>query len=149
MDTPRSGFRRATATSWALAGIGIAGVTGASTLAYADTVSVTAKPSTDVTATIVETGPPSPPAAASPIPLPSLPAAPAVTTTTVEPPAPLVTRQPVPAYTPEPTHEPAPVTHEAPTTKVAAPSTTKRRQSTPATVVSPNYSPHVTVSRGS
>ena len=38
MSTPRSGFRRAAATSWTLAGLGIAGVAGASALAYADTV---------------------------------------------------------------------------------------------------------------
>src|SRR5262245_14708287 len=34
MDSPRSGFRRAAATSWALAGIGIVGMAGASLLAY-------------------------------------------------------------------------------------------------------------------
>ena len=38
MDSPRPGFRRAAVTSWALVGVGIAGVAGASALAYADTV---------------------------------------------------------------------------------------------------------------
>ena len=38
MHSPRSGFRRATVASLALAGIGVAGVAGASALAYADTL---------------------------------------------------------------------------------------------------------------
>ncbi len=38
MDTPRQGFRRAAVTSWALVGLGVAGVAGASALAYSDTV---------------------------------------------------------------------------------------------------------------
>ena len=38
MDSPRLGFRRAAVTSWALVGVGVAGVAGASALAYADTV---------------------------------------------------------------------------------------------------------------
>ncbi|HKH50540.1 MAG TPA: hypothetical protein VKA77_01845 [Mycobacterium sp.] len=48
MDSSRSGFRRAAAASWALAGIGIAGVAGASVLAYGDTVKpVSAEPPAD------------------------------------------------------------------------------------------------------
>ncbi len=38
MNARESGFRRAAATSWALAGVGLAGVIGASALAYADTL---------------------------------------------------------------------------------------------------------------
>ena len=38
MNAPRSGFRRTAIATWALAGIGVAGVAGASKLAYADTV---------------------------------------------------------------------------------------------------------------
>ena len=38
MDSPRSGFRRAAIASWALAGIGVAGVAGASALAYTETL---------------------------------------------------------------------------------------------------------------
>ncbi len=37
MTSPRSGFRRAAVASWTLAGLGVAGVAGASALAYADT----------------------------------------------------------------------------------------------------------------
>lgn len=38
MNSPRSGFRRAAVASWTLAGLGVAGVAGASALAYAGTV---------------------------------------------------------------------------------------------------------------
>ena len=38
MTTPHPGFRRAATVSWSLAGIGVAGVVGASLLAWADTV---------------------------------------------------------------------------------------------------------------
>ena len=38
MNSPRSGFRRAAIASWALAGLGVAGVAGASEMAYADTL---------------------------------------------------------------------------------------------------------------
>jgi hypothetical protein len=38
MDSPRLGLRHAAVTSWALVGVGIAGVASASALAYADTV---------------------------------------------------------------------------------------------------------------
>ena len=37
MTSPRSGFRRAAVASWTLAGLGVAGVAGASALAYAET----------------------------------------------------------------------------------------------------------------
>ncbi len=153
MDSPRLGFRRAAVTSWALVGAGIAGVTGASLLAYSDTV----KPAkAEVSAD-----------AAVPAPaeiLPSLadapPLAPVVTTTQTppSPPLPETTAATVPQYTPrytpegtpESTVEQAPpVTNEAPTAQPKAPSTTKRRSQTPTTVMAPNYSPHVTISRGS
>jgi periplasmic protein TonB len=38
MESPRVGLRRAAVTSWALIGVGTAGVIGATTLAYADLV---------------------------------------------------------------------------------------------------------------
>ncbi|HNM86209.1 MAG TPA: hypothetical protein PKI77_17005 [Mycobacterium sp.] len=38
MDKPHPGFRRAAAVSWTLAGVGAAGVVGASLLAWADTL---------------------------------------------------------------------------------------------------------------
>jgi protein TonB len=166
MDSPRLGFRRATVTSWALVGIGIAGVAGASTLAYADTVK---PPVADVP---VDAAVPAPEVLV-PAPAESLQSAPDVLTTTEVPPppptpettapptpvpettaeqAPVTQETPEPTYAPETTAEqaPAPVAQEAPTPKVTAPpTTTKRRQLTPTTVMAPNYSPHITVSRGS
>jgi hypothetical protein len=170
MDSPRLGFRRATVTSWALVGIGMAGVAGASALAYADTV----KPAVlDVPAdaTVPE------PEVLTPSPAENLPPAPDVVTTAEGPPPPRIsattaprapedtpqttgeqptvaTYTPVPEYTtqytPEPTVEQAPpVTHQAPATQAQAPPTTKGRNLTPTTVMAPNYSPHVTISRGS
>ncbi|MCW2686089.1 MAG: hypothetical protein JWR37_979 [Mycobacterium sp.] len=53
MDSPSAGFRRAAAASWALVGIGIAGVAGASALAYADTVK---EQSTDATLDVTSAG---------------------------------------------------------------------------------------------
>ena len=170
MDSPRLGFRRAAVTSWALVGVGVAGVAGASALAYADTVDPAVAdvgadaaiptheelvpssaenlpPAPDVVTTAE--GPPPPP-----IPVTTAPPAPEYTPqTTVEQP-PVETYTPVPEYTaqhmPEPTVEQAPpVTHQAPATQAQAPPTTKRRNLTPTTVMAPNYSPHVTISRGS
>lgn len=146
MDSPRSGLRRAAAASWALAGLGIAGVTGASTLAYADTFK--------------------PPAAESPVIPVVVPTPPesSVTTVTAEPSPPSVAPEsviaatpvvpeytPVPDYTPQPTVEQAPPaeTQQAPKPSVTTPPTTKRRTFAPTTVMAPNYSPHITVSRGS
>ncbi|MGX9792351.1 hypothetical protein [Mycobacterium sp. MMS18-G62] len=156
MDSPRSGFRRAAAASWALAGLGIASVGGASVLAYADTVK---PPPADVPIDAVEQAPPVP---AVPEVAPSMteappppPPPPPVTTeppapeTTVEQ-APISTYKPVPTYTPEQTVEQAPATQQAQApTKVTAPPTTQRRILTPTTVMAPNFSPHVTRSRGS
>jgi protein TonB len=146
MNSPRSGFRRAAATSWALAGIGVAGVACASTLAYADTF----KPPVQTPAEVAIPAAPedlNPPSAVDLAPVPD------VATPTVDPPPdPVTTEAPVQRYTPEQTYEqaPAPVTHVAPApTKVTTAPTTQRRVSTPTMVQSPNYSPHVSVSRGS
>ena len=164
MESPRSGFRRAAATSWALAGIGIAGVGGASVLAYGDTVKpVSADAQVDaVQPAQVDLGsnaplniPPAPSVVApsvNPLPPPLTPAAPPPAEFTPEKTveqAPVQTYTPRPEYTPEPTVEPAPVTREAPPTVVKPPSTTRRRALTPTTVMSPNYSPSITRSSGS
>ncbi|MCX2715136.1 hypothetical protein [Mycolicibacterium sp. J2] len=157
MDSPRSGFRRAGAVSWALTGLGVAGVAGASTLAYADTF----KPATPPP---VEVALPAPDLAAEPdvqTPADPAPVLPPETTQsetappeTTHPVPPLVTAvTPVPRYSP-PSDEQAPApstraTHPpAPTTVPTSPSTT-RRVPRPTTVNSPNYSPHITISRGS
>ena len=164
MDSPRSGLRRAAATSWALAGIGIAGVGGASVLAYGDTVkpvsadaptdaaelapgdlgsnpALNVPPVPDVVTTTVDPPPP---------PVTTAPPVPQVTPETTAAQAPVATYTPVPQYTPKTTVEqaPTPVTQEAPVPKVTAPPTT-HRQLTPTTVMAPNFSPHVTRSRGS
>lgn len=170
MDSPRLGFRRAAVTSWALVGVGITAVAGASALAYADTVKpAVADVGTDAAIPTHEELIPSP---AENLP----PAADVVTTTEIPPPPPIaatapspaaeyspqttVEQAPVPTYTPVPEYSPQympeptveqapPVTHQAPATKAQAPPTTKRRNLTPTTVMAPNYSPHVTISRGS
>jgi hypothetical protein len=170
MDSPRLGFRRATVTSWALVGVGIAGVAGASALAYASTV----KPEVadvgadapiptyeELVPSRAENLPPAPDVVTTtdglpPPPIPATTAPPAAEYTpqaTVEQP-PVATYTPVPEYTPQYTPEPTleqapPVTNQAPATKTQAPPTTKRRNLTPTTVMAPNYSPHVTISRGS
>lgn len=156
MDSPRSGFRRAAATSWALAGLGIAGVAGASALAYADTV----KPPPSAAPTdVIEQAP------AGAEPSPDAPLTPAVTTTDAPPPPPPTTapappqttvdQMPVRTYAPKPTYAPdtpverAPVTHQSASPTATPPRTTQRRSLTPAIVNSPNFSPHVSRSRGS
>ena len=155
MDSPRVGFRRAAVTSWALVGVGIAGVAGASLLAYTDTVKpAVADVGADAAIPAPEELVPSP--AENPPPAPTeVPPPPPIPATT-PPPTPEYTSQttaeqaPIPEYTPEPTVEqPLPVAHQAPTTQAQAPPTTKRRNLTPTTVMAPNYSPHVTISRGS
>ncbi|GLP76721.1 hypothetical protein TUM20983_38310 [Mycobacterium antarcticum] len=136
MDSPRSGFRRAAAASWALMGLGVAGVAGASALAYVDTV----KP--PVATAAVESAPPQviPPLISPPLVEP--PPVPDVSTTTVEP-------APEPQYTPVPEYTPVPqYTTQAPAPRASTPPTTKRRLA-PTTVMAPNYSPQITVSRGS
>jgi|ERR1700676_1071928 len=161
MDSPRLGLRRATVTSWALVGVGIAGVAGASALAYADTVKPAvadvgadaAIPAPEVLVpSPAENLPPAPDAVTTegppPPPIPATTAPPAAEdtpqTTVEQPPVPTYTPVPeyTPQYTPEPTVEQAPpVTHQAPATT--------RRNLTPTTAMAPNYSPHVTISRGS
>jgi len=153
MDSPRVGLRRAAVTSWALVGVGVAGVAGASALAYTDTVKPAAA---DVGA---NTAIP-PPEELVPSPAENLAPAPdVVPATQVPPPVPATTAPPAaeytpvpestPQYTPEPTVDQAPpVTHQAPATTAQAPSTTKRRNVTPPTVMAPNYSPHHTISHG-
>ena len=165
MYTPRQGFRRAAVTSWTLVGVGIAGVTGTSALAYADTFkpAVSDIPS-EVTVPEAQLMPdppatlPPPPDGASvleapPPPVPELtaPPAPAPVPESIAPPVPEYTPTYTPRYTPEPTVEraPAPVTEEAPAPRASTPPTTKRRNATPTTVMAPNYSPRITVSRGS
>jgi hypothetical protein len=153
MDSPRSGFRRAAATSWALAGLGIAGVAGASALAYADTFkpSVTAVP-------IVVLEPAAPELGPTPVPDVPQPPVPLATTDDAPPPvapqmsivqAPVTRETQTPEYTPRQSYEPAPAPVTQESTVPSAPPTTRRRNVTPTTVMAPNYSPHVTVSHGS
>jgi hypothetical protein len=169
MDSARLGLRRAAVTSWALVGVGIAGVAGASALAYADTVKpAVAGVGADAAIPTREEAVPSPaenlptaPDAVTtegppppPIPATTVPPAPEYTpqTTVEQPPVATYTPTPdyTPQYTPEPTVEQAPpVTHQPPATQAQAPPTTTRRNLTPTTVMAPNYSPHVTISRGS
>jgi protein TonB len=159
MDSPRSGFRRAAATSWALAGVGIVGVAGASALAYADTVKAlpSAAPADEVEQALAVAEPSS-----------DFPAMPAVTTSDASPPPPTTTapapevapettvdQAPVRTYTPEPNYVPdttvaqAPVTHQTSAPTATAPRTTQRRSLTPTTVMAPNFSPRISRSRGS
>ncbi len=156
MNSPRSGFRRAAVASWALAGIGVAGVTGASALAYGDTLK---PPPTQMPANVVEQAP------AIPDPVPQGPPAPDVTDAppppppvTTEAPAPETTvyQAPVQTYTPEQTYVPqtpveqAPVTHQTQAPAATTPrSTSTRRALAPTTVNSPNFSPQISRSRGS
>ena len=168
MDSPRLGFRRAAVTSWALVGVGITGVAGASFLAYTDTVKPAVAdvgadaaipapgelvpspaenlPSAPDVVTTTEGPPPPPIPATAPSPAAEYPPQ----TTVEQPPVPTSTPVPKSQYTAEPTVAQAPpVTHQAPATKAQAPPTSKRRNLTPATVMAPNYSPHVTISHGS
>ncbi|MDX1890746.1 hypothetical protein [Mycolicibacterium sp. 050158] len=158
MDSPRSGLRRARAASWALVGVGVAGVAGASSLAYADTYKPPA-----VTAPVVAIEPapalaPEAPPASSPVttttdlappttdlaPPTTDPAPPTTDPAPVEP-APTTHWTPTPEYTPSWTTEQAP----APTTPASQPPTTRRRPLAPTTVMAPNYSPRITMSHGS
>jgi hypothetical protein len=148
MDTPRSGFRRATAVSWSLAGLGIAGVAGASTLAYADTFK---PPVADTAVYAVE----SPAPEAPPVSAPVLPPPPNDVTTAIglppPPPPPSVTAAvPTPVYTQQQpvVQAAAPITQQTPSV-APKPATTTRRRLTPATVMAPKALPRVTVSRGS
>jgi hypothetical protein len=170
MDSPRLGLRRAAVTSWALVGVGMASVAGTSALAYSDTVKPAVAdvdadaaiptreelvpspaedlpPAPDVVTTTE--GPPAPP-----IPATTAPPTPEYTPQTTVEQTPVATYTPAPEYTPQYTPQPTleqapPVTHQAPTTQAQSPPATKRRNLTPTTVMAPNYSPHVTISRGS
>jgi hypothetical protein len=150
MDSPRSGFHRATATSWALVGLGIAGVAATSTLAYADTVK---PPSSEAPGVVgpVPQAPIPPPVVATPVPpVVDPPGPPTATTTSVDQPPQDTVGPPTeypPRYTPDGTYQPAPFPREA--KAPVTPSTAKRRNLTPTTVMAPNFSPHVTVSHGS
>ncbi|WP_431235158.1 hypothetical protein ACQ856_11955 [Mycolicibacterium psychrotolerans] len=163
MDSPRSGFRRAAVTSWALAGIGIAGVAGASALAYGDTVKpvVAELPPADPVATDPAVDlPPAPPVVEpppAPVPVVDTPAPPSPEPTVAPAPAETYTPQPTytqkPAYTPKATvQEPAPAPAPAPSAK-SQPAFPIRQSHVPAggggTSGGNSFSPHVTVSRGS
>ena len=152
MSNPRSGFRRAAATSWALAGIGVAGVAGASALAYAETVKPAAA---ELPAEAVE------PALSDAVPLnlPPVPVAPPPVTAEAPPPPPVVTPKPVYApapvqtYTPEPVQQ-APVQQAPAPTTAAKPAFPIRTSHVPAggsrTDGGANaFTPHVTRARGS
>ena len=145
MDSPRSGFRRARAASWALAGLGIAGVAGTSTLAYAATFKP--PPTEESVVVAFEPAVPAPEPTPSPVLDPPPEPGPVTPQTTVEQ-TPVTQWTPAPQYTPQQTYgpAPAPVTRES---TAPAPPTTKRRSLTPSTVMAPNYSPRITVSRGS
>jgi periplasmic protein TonB len=152
MDSPRSGFRRATAASWTLAGLGIAGVAGASSLAYADTYK---PPVTDDPVYVVE----EPASEIVPAPLPVLPPPVDHVTPTVDvppPPPPVTAAVPTPEYTPRytPQQQPvvqaaAPITQQAPSVAPKPPTSSTRRRLTPALVMPPKASPRVTASHGS
>ena len=169
MTSPRSGFRRAAVASWTLAGIGVAGVAGASALAYADTYKppvVEATAPEAVQPAVVDAPvnlPPAPPVVVPPPTVDTPPPAPA--------PDPVATEAPVqtytPKYTPEPTYTPkytqapvyqAPVqqapVQQAPKSSSSSSSSFPIRQShVPigggSSSGGNNFSPHVTVSRGS
>ena len=169
MTSPRSGYRRAAVATWTLAGIGVAGVAGASALAYADTYRppVAEAPAPDAVGPAVIDAPVNlPPAPPVVVPPPTVDApAPA--------PEPVVTEAPVqtytPKYTPEPTYTPkytqAPVVQQAPVQQAPvqqapvqqAPQSSSsfpiRQSHVPIGGSSSsggnNFSPHVTISRGS
>jgi periplasmic protein TonB len=160
MTSPRSGFRRAAVASWTLAGIGVAGVAGASALAYAGTYKAPVAEATapDVVEPARVDAPvnllPAPPVVLPPPTVDTPPPAPA--------PEPVATEAPVQTYTPQPTYTPkytqAPV-YQAPVQQapVQAPKSSSsfpiRQSHVPAgggqTSGGNSFSPHVTFSRGS
>ncbi|MBX7431387.1 hypothetical protein JDV09_04575 [Mycobacterium sp. Y57] len=169
-SSPRSGFRRAAAASWALTGLGIMGIAGASVVCYVDTLKpVSASTPPDGVRLATEEGAEdaglNPAPNIGPVPeddavdppetwLTTAPPAPPeyVPQTTVEQ-APEYTQTPeytqAPEYTPQTTVDQAPVIIEAAPPTVKKPtSTTHRRQST-TTRLAPSYSPPVVRSRGS
>lgn len=124
MNSPRSGFRRAAIASWALAGLGAAGVAGTSVLAYGDTV----KPVAAGEMAVLDQ-----PAIPGTAELPtSAPVAPAPVA-----PAPVVQQAPTPTYTPSYT-APAPQYTQAPVQTYAPIQTSAPAQTyTPAPAVTP------------
>jgi len=159
MNTPRSGFRRAAVASWTLAGIGVAGVAGASALAYADTYRPPVAEATApeaVEPAVVDAPVNLPPAPPVVLPLPTVETPP-------PPPAPepVVTEAPAqtyaPKYTPEPTYTPeytqAPAVQQAPVQQAPKSSFPIRTTHVPVgggqTSGGNSFSPHVTISRGS
>ncbi|MCB0932005.1 MAG: hypothetical protein KDB71_08925 [Mycobacterium sp.] len=109
MNSPRSGFRRTALASWALAGAGIAGVAGASELAYASTLGPAPSDESMVQAVLPDPALPGPPLADPALPDPALP-----DPATVSPQAPV----PGPSLPTE--HPVAPVVQQAPA-QAAAP----------------------------
>jgi hypothetical protein len=145
--------------SWALAGIGVAGVAGASELAYADTLRP-APAEAPAAEPVTEDPGPSPVVYAPPVPEvvpptdapPPQPPEPA-SADTPEP----VTQAPVetntPRYTPAPQYTPKTVVQQAPVQQTQAPASQPafpiRTSHTSVGSSSPNFTPHVTRSRGS
>lgn len=116
MTSPRSGFRRAAIASWALAGLGVAGVAGASEMAYADTLKPPAAEPVDASPEALL---PTEQAIPADIPLPT-----AAPTEPPQAPAPEPIAAPAPAapaYTPPP----APVYKQAPQYTPPAPQYTQ------------------------
>jgi periplasmic protein TonB len=120
MTSPRSGFRRAAVASWTLAGIGVAGVAGASALAYAETYRppvVEATAPEAVEPAVIDAPlnlPPAPPVVVPPPTADAPPPPPTPESAATEAPVQTYT----PEYTPEPTYTPnytqAPVVQQAP-----------------------------------
>jgi len=132
MQSPRSGFRRAAVASWALAGMGIAGVAGASALAYADTVkpaAAEAPAAADLSApeTVVGIAPEptlvAPVAEATPeLPVPPVAPKPTVRQAPAQVYIPAPTYAPAPTYVPQQAYAPAPVVQQqAPVVQQQAP----------------------------
>jgi protein TonB len=151
MDSPRAGYRRAAAASWALAGLALTAVGGASALAYADTVK---QQSTDAAADSTLPAPAvdkssTPTPIATPVPDPPGPSPVVDQSSTAA-----STEAPVPdTAEPSATIEQAPpvVTTTAPAPTVAPPSPTVRRSTpvAPTTSMAPNYSPGLSPGSGS
>ena len=145
MDSPRAGYHRA-AASWAVVGVAVVAVGGASALAYADTVkeqSTGAAADSAVSSPGVDQGFTPAPSAA---PAPDAPG-----------PSPAVDQgsSPAPSWAPvpdsiEPSTAPV-VTTTAPAPAVTGPTSTVQRPSplSPTTSMAPNYSPGLLPGSGS
>jgi periplasmic protein TonB len=141
MDSPRAGYRRAAAASWALAGLALTAVGGASALAYADTVK---QQSTDAAA---DSTLPAPAVDQSSTPTP-------IATPVPDPPgpSPVVDQSSTAASTEAPvpdTAEPSATIEQAP--PVVTTTATVRRSTpvAPTTSMAPNYSPGLSPGSGS